>query len=92
MKLLKLNEDGIAHWLFGALVVALVAAVGVRALIGSHAATPSSVESSTNKTPNLVFTASNDPKGDLFTSDYNGPAKSILPTATPGPTQLESDG
>jgi len=37
MKIKKLNQHGMAHWLVPALVVVLIAAVGTHVLLGSHA-------------------------------------------------------
>jgi hypothetical protein len=37
LRLKKLNQRGIAHWIVPALVVVLIAAVGTRVLLGSHA-------------------------------------------------------
>ena len=51
MKLLKLNQEGIAHWLVPALVMAIVGVVGVRVLTATHAAAPSSVTTSNASKP-----------------------------------------
>src|ERR1700722_6819726 len=44
MKLFKLNERGVAHYLVGILVVAFIGAAGTYVITNSHAATPNSVE------------------------------------------------
>jgi len=51
MRLHKLNQEGISHYLVPALVVAIVALVGVKVLAGSHADSPTAVTSSTTTTP-----------------------------------------
>lgn len=43
MNLIKLNQKGVAHWLVGALVVAIVAVIGVKVLTASHAQSNPSV-------------------------------------------------
>ncbi|HUD06442.1 MAG TPA: hypothetical protein VMR34_01000 [Candidatus Saccharimonadales bacterium] len=79
MKLLKLNQEGIAHWLVPALVMAIVGVVGVRVLTATHAAAPSSVTTSNASKPTpLIYTSSTSSGTTYSVYAYDSSAKSNL--------------
>ncbi len=84
MKLIKLNDQGFAHYLLPALVIVLIAAVGIRVMTASHAATPSSITGVGNvaqaltKHPDMVFVGNN----ELYKSNGTTIAKAINPSIT----------
>lgn len=61
MKIRKLNQAGMSHYLLPVLVMALVAVVGIRVLSGSHADTPTtltlsaSVDASSSTSKNVAI-------------------------------------
>ncbi|HUD06450.1 MAG TPA: hypothetical protein VMR34_01040 [Candidatus Saccharimonadales bacterium] len=81
MKLIKLNQAGIAHWLVPALVVAIIGVVGVRVLTATHAATPAIANNSSSTGP-LLFTTINNNQNPVTTSvitvNQNGSGKSTI--------------
>ncbi|HUD06933.1 MAG TPA: hypothetical protein VMR34_03540 [Candidatus Saccharimonadales bacterium] len=74
MKLMKLNEKGIAHYLVAAVTVLAVAAVGTYVLTQTHAETPSSVESSqAPANPSILYNSGTTAKNDyIYTATSTG--------------------
>jgi hypothetical protein len=73
----KLNQKGFAHWVVPALVVVLIAAVGTRVLLGSHA----DVVTQSSKNPNVFsnrYLTINPTQGGV-TFQHGDPNDSIIP-------------
>lgn len=79
IKIKKLNEKGFAHWLVPALVITIVAAIGVYALRGSFAASPTWKNYFSVSTQNVKATLTRDnPNYALMTKDGSGYTTGLL--------------
>lgn len=79
MKIKKLNQKGFAHWIMPSIVVLIIAAVGTRLLLGSHADTPTWQTYFSVSTKNAKVTLTRDnPNYALMTQDGSGYTQGLL--------------